>query len=195
MDQVKSFKQLRQEKNITQAQLSEMTGLSKAIISKYENGLTKPRGKNLIEIAEAFNVSVEELSTSLGVVEAKVDDFIDLPLVGAEPNRRIFIARSELNRFNCNEEDLRAFVYKSDLMSPLIYFGDIVIVDKSKKRPSDGSIIALTPIDKTLILRKVSLKADGDILLSVLDPSVPVETSKLESINIYGRVVLRQGIL
>ena len=55
----KLLRQIRREKDITQEQLSQLTGLSQRIISIYENDLTALRSASFINL--------EKLATALGV--------------------------------------------------------------------------------------------------------------------------------
>lgn len=195
MEEKKSFKQLREEKSISQLELSQKTGLSAAIISKYENGLTKPRGSNLILIANALNVSVDQLTESINYIEPKESDYFKLNIKGSLNNEIIQLSLVELEAHSISTEKLMAFKYKSYLMNPIVNFGDIVVVDRSNKRPSDGSVIAIESADDTLILRKVNLRPDGKIQLSVTDPNTISETYDSGDLEIYGRVVYRKGFI
>lgn len=56
------IKELRKRKGISQEQLAENTGLSLRTIQRIENGETEPRGDSVKRLAQAFDVSVEELS-------------------------------------------------------------------------------------------------------------------------------------
>ena len=69
------LKQLRKSKNLTQAELGQHIGLSKAVISKYENGLGFPTFDVLIHFAKYFNVSTDYL---LGVKQYRTIDVSDL---------------------------------------------------------------------------------------------------------------------
>ena len=50
---------LREQNRITQKQLGEMLGISDRAVSKWESGLSKPSGENLISLAKIFRVPVE----------------------------------------------------------------------------------------------------------------------------------------
>ncbi len=56
-----NLKELRLEKKLGQVELSKTIGVSKGIISLWENGLREPSMYCLISLAEFFNVSVDEL--------------------------------------------------------------------------------------------------------------------------------------
>lgn len=58
------LKKVRLEKNLTQEELAEKTGLASKTISRYENGETIPRNKNIyFKLAEALSSSYEDLVT------------------------------------------------------------------------------------------------------------------------------------
>jgi len=56
---------------LTQKELGDQVGLSKAVVSKYENGIGYPSYDVLIRIAQFFNVSTDYI---LGVPRGKVID-------------------------------------------------------------------------------------------------------------------------
>ena len=56
-----NLKALRYEANIGQVELAKKLGVSKGIISLWENGLREPNMSSLIAIAKFFNVSIDFL--------------------------------------------------------------------------------------------------------------------------------------
>ena len=62
------LRMLRKEKKITQQQLADRLGITKAMISAYENGIRLPAYDILIKIAAIFNVSTDFL---LGINTAR----------------------------------------------------------------------------------------------------------------------------
>lgn len=55
------LKTLRQQHNLTQAQLAEKLGLTKSVISAYETGLRMPSYDVLISISRIFRVTTDYL--------------------------------------------------------------------------------------------------------------------------------------
>ena len=55
------LKELRTEKEIGQIALARELGVSKGIISMWENDLREPTMSNLISLAKFFNVSIDYL--------------------------------------------------------------------------------------------------------------------------------------
>ena len=56
------LKDLRQEKDIGQIELAKSLGVSKGVISLWENGLREPKLSNLVLIARYFDVSIDYLA-------------------------------------------------------------------------------------------------------------------------------------
>ena len=56
-----NLKYLRQEKGIGQVELANKLGVSKGVISMWENGLREPNMSSLITIAKFFNISIDFL--------------------------------------------------------------------------------------------------------------------------------------
>ena len=69
------LKQLRKGRGITQGALGAQVGLSKAVVSKYENGIGEPSLDTLIRIASYFGVTTDYL---LGVDRGKTVNVSDL---------------------------------------------------------------------------------------------------------------------
>lgn len=69
------LQQLRNDKELTQMQLSKILGIKRALLSNYERGATLPSVRNLIKIADYFNVSTDFL---LGRLMAQTSDIVDL---------------------------------------------------------------------------------------------------------------------
>ncbi len=55
------IKEMLDEKNITQKQLSEITGITESAISHYIKGDRVPRGTNLVKIAKALGTTADDL--------------------------------------------------------------------------------------------------------------------------------------
>lgn len=56
-----NLKELRREKNLGQVELAKAIGVSKGVISLWENGLREPTMYSLITLAKFFNISIDEL--------------------------------------------------------------------------------------------------------------------------------------
>ncbi len=69
------LKQLRKSRGLTQKELGAKVGLSKAVVSKYENDLGYPSLDVIVKIAAFFNVTTDYL---LGAKQGKTLDVTGL---------------------------------------------------------------------------------------------------------------------
>lgn len=53
---------LRKSQGLTQAELGEKLGIDQKVITSYERGLSKPPLERLIQMAELFNVTLDEIA-------------------------------------------------------------------------------------------------------------------------------------
>lgn len=88
------LKQLRKRHNLTQEELGLRIGLSKAVVSKYENGMGYPTFDMLIKISDYFGVTTDYL---LGVAKSKTIDVSNLNETQIETVQRVI---AEFNRDN-----------------------------------------------------------------------------------------------
>lgn len=56
-----NLKELRIERNLGQVELAKAIGVSKGVISLWENGLREPNMYSLILLAKFFDISIDEL--------------------------------------------------------------------------------------------------------------------------------------
>ena len=70
-----TLKHLRRSRELTQKEFGAKVGLSKAVVSKYENGMGYPSFDVLVRIAQYFGVTTDYL---LGVARGKTIDVSDL---------------------------------------------------------------------------------------------------------------------
>ncbi len=61
MELGQKLKHFRQEKGLTQLELSEKMGVSRQTLSNWENSRTLPDGQSLVYLADAYGVSMDEL--------------------------------------------------------------------------------------------------------------------------------------
>ncbi len=63
------LKRIMDDKNLTQAELSAKSGLSKSNISQYVNGVNVPTGERLKKLADALEVHEDELKYDMALKE------------------------------------------------------------------------------------------------------------------------------
>ncbi len=70
------IKKLRELNHITQKQLGDLLGISDRAVSKWESGLSKPSGENLISLAKIFHVQVETFFENANHIKTKKEDVV-----------------------------------------------------------------------------------------------------------------------
>ena len=85
------IKTLRELNHITQKQLGDMLGISDRAVSKWESGLSKPSGQNLITLAKIFKVQVESFfenssRTKTGDTVGGMESLTELYKIGRGPS-------------------------------------------------------------------------------------------------------------
>lgn len=68
------IKSLRHRDSLTQQQLADRLGLTKSVVSAYENGLRMPSYDVLVKISRIFKVSTDYL---LGI-DRRTDSYLDI---------------------------------------------------------------------------------------------------------------------
>ena len=68
----------RERRGLTQSQFAELVGLYPSQISNYENGEKVPEGETMVMLADALEVSLDELAR--GVAAAEPEDVRDVRL-------------------------------------------------------------------------------------------------------------------
>lgn len=94
------IKGMRKERNLSQDQLAEITGVSKTTISYYENGIRVPDADFLVKIARYFNVSADFL---LGLTE-------DENYAGDEDDQEVEYYAREALAYTKNRGELKQFL-------------------------------------------------------------------------------------
>ncbi len=65
------IKELRQKNHMTQKKLGDLLDISDRAVSKWESGLSKPSGENLVLLAKIFSVSVESFFEAASRIQTK----------------------------------------------------------------------------------------------------------------------------
>lgn len=104
-----NIKRLRLEKNLTQEQLATKLGVSAQAVSKWETSETYPDGALLIPLANALEVSLDELFGNESVTMADISSKIVKLIHITEATERFNVARDigwqiERGLFNCRME-------------------------------------------------------------------------------------------
>lgn len=92
-----NLKKLRKSRSLTQEELGAQVGLSKAVVSKYENSMGYPTFDMLIKIASFFGVTTDYL---LGISKGKTVDVSELTDSQIDVIHNIIAEFSKVNKNN-----------------------------------------------------------------------------------------------
>lgn len=164
----KNIKKLRLDAQLTQAQLAEKVGVTRATVTQWETGWSKPRMGALEKLAEVFNVPAPSLLsdnpapntiTRLPVQGMKMGK---VPLYGRvhagspewQPDPDI-VREVEIPQFLLDDDPgCYALIAEGDCMDRVYPAGCVVVVSP-KKEPNNGSVAVIRIDNYETILRRV----------------------------------------
>jgi phage repressor protein C with HTH and peptisase S24 domain len=105
--------------------------------------------------------------------------------------------RDWMRRKGLAVKDCRILGVRGDSMAPYLQDGDVVLVNMADRAIRNGEVYAIA-VDEELRVRRLTKRADGALEVRSDNPSpqYPVEVvdrSRVERLNIIGRVVWRGG--
>ena len=164
------IKLLREELNISQEELANKLGLSKGIISLYENEKRKPSFDILNKLSKIFNCSIDYIignwneaeptlinvysSVHAGILSEMIENIVDTEEISEK------MARSDKTYFGLK--------VKGDSMFPTYQEGDTLIVEKNTSCESGNDCIVAINGNEAF-LKRVYINSTG-ITLTALNP-------------------------
>lgn len=162
---------LRKKRNMNQDQLAELAALNRVTIAKYESGKVEPGAQALSRLADALDVSVDELlgrreSAPLpyGIVSILRGA---VPLVGEIACGTPITAEENIETYVDVPEGIRAdfaLRCRGASMMPTLHDGDIVLI-RQQEDADDGKIAAVL-IDGEATLKRIHHISGGLMLLA-----------------------------
>lgn len=116
------------ERNLTQAELSKRTGISKSFISQYLSGKFKPREDKLSALAQALGTTKGALlgyeSARKGGSAAEPDDLVKVPVYSADDPNDPWGEEYA----NADHGSYRFYICRDDKNRPFVMYGDYLLV-------------------------------------------------------------------
>lgn len=196
------FKQERQRKGLTQAELSKLTGLTVSAISMYENGKREPNYETLELIADFFNVDLNYLlgKTSKSTHLPDISNIVPIakkkiPLIGTIAAGQPITADEHIEMLlPCVEQvhaDFALRVEGDSMIGAGIYDGDIVFI-RQQPDVENGQIAAVL-VDDSATLKHVYKTPNSCTLVSE-NPKYPpmvFNESNCDTLRILGLAVAK----
>ena len=191
---------LREQADITQAEVARNIHVDKQTISQYERGVRRPNFDLLEKLCDFFNVSSDYL-LGLSDVTVKLSEAGSfnsslkfIPVFGSVsagiPNEAIDTVEGYIEIPNNWQGEYGALRVHGDSMMPTIREGDIVIYKKQESAESGDIVIAMTDGTDTTI-KKLIRRGKALILQPFNEAYKPMvfEGKNEENLKILGRVV------
>ncbi|MBC2575193.1 transcriptional repressor LexA [Peptostreptococcus canis] len=192
------FKKILEDKGISQAELSKLTGIRASSISDYYNGRYMPKQDKITLLANALDVSPSWLSC---VVEDEPDlsnvkniilpQAIPVPIVGTIAADTPIFADENIEDYLYMDRSLKidfCLRVKGDSMiDAKIYDGDIALL-KKQSTVENGEIGAII-IDNEATLKKI-YKTDDSLILNPCNANYePIIVKEDSEVYIAGKLV------
>lgn len=190
--------ELRLQVGLSQKELASATGLTPALISKYESGKSKPRIETIERLSNTLNVDKSILLEALNDYSQiiLIDYVVDRTgsILDAKPYG---INSAVIKEIKAHPQDLGAFLINSDSMYPTLNDGDTVLFNRNDIKKVDGEIY-LIGYKGILLVKRVHKLMNGDLRITSDNRSYPeniLTKSDLDSLDfeIIGRIVWRGG--
>ena len=185
------FKQLRREREMTQAETAGRFNVTQQAVAKWEAGRSFPEPSLLSRIAELFEVSVDYL---LGTKSLSPSPFRAVRVIGAvRAGYNALAVEEELGVEPADVDDADAYRYlivKGDSMEPYIHEGDLALV-RLQPELRDGELGVFIYGDGEATLKRFHRRGDSVILEPFNDGYDTLEISGAElcELFIFGKVI------
>ncbi len=195
------LKYFRSLKDLSQAELAKLVGISGKQVSDYEVGSAKPRQSTYFKILNALNISDEELhlqpitlqDESPLILKIPVYNWVSVVAVDStdvDPDSYIYIDSNILKRIST--EGLFAMNIGGLSMYPYYKVGDFIIADSNLRNIKDGFPYILSMSDEPTI-KQCFKQPNGKINLATFNNDFPSFEVNPDEINVIGEVIFKMG--
>lgn len=183
------IKQAMEYRDIKQAELAQLTGISKGALSSYISGRYAPKQNNIYLIAQALSVSEAWLmGANVSMFKQPKSEAVCIPVLGRVAAgipisaTEYIIDTEEISQEMANDGEYFALQIKGDSMEPKISTGDVVIVRKQEDADDGDLVIALINGDDA-VCKRLKKYAEGLALVSTNPAYEPLYFTQDEVIN------------
>ena len=183
-----NLKRIRKDNKMTQQTLAELLGRQKSTVSNYETGHTPPSYDMLQNIAEIFNVSIDDLTNPPSTLnENSIDENnrIEMPLTssknGVKENRYIAVPIEFMGKGNFFVMALE----DNSLSASNLNEGDLVLFNCACDI-KNGDLVAVKLADDTKLVRYIYFQ-DKTVTLVASEKTAPL-VFPVSEVTVLGKV-------
>ena len=182
--------EVRRERGLNQDELAELAMLHRVTLAKYETGAVEPGAFALSRIADALNVSTDELLCRTD----KLPPFIQIakgtvPIIGEIACGTPITAEQNIEGFADLPDGVNAdfaLRCKGDSMSPTFEQNDLVLI-RHQPEVQNGQIAAVG-IEGCATLKRI-YRQEGKVICVSENPAYPPQIFAGADVTIYGLAV------
>ncbi len=187
----KRIAQIRRDRGYSQDQLAELAMLHRVSLAKYETGAVEPGAFALSRIADALNVSTDELLCRT----EKLPPFVPIvknavPIVGSIACGTPITAEQNIEGYADVPDGVTAdfaLKCKGDSMTPTFNDGDLVLI-RQQPEVENGQIAAIGVNDEAT-LKRFYIQQNGVLCVSDNPKYAPLYFTDEDAPIIYGLAV------
>lgn len=187
----KTIAKIRRERGLSQDELAELAMISRISVARYETGKFEPGAQALNRIADALEVTTDEL---LGRSD-RITPFVDMaraavPIVGEIACGTPITAEQNISGYADLPDGVKAdfaLICKGDSMTPTFIDGDIVLI-RQQPEVEPGQIAAVG-IGSEATLKHIYPQENGVLCVSDNPQYQPQFFPSGDGITVYGLAV------
>ena len=192
--------ELRLKRRMTQRELASKVGVSSTAISQWEREENTPKSKHLFELSKIFNVSVQFLTGESRSEELTEPACILIPyyplvlaagghgnIIDDETTDFTPIPKHAIKNHNIN--DICCIGVAGDSMTPVLFDGSIIAIDRSDTLIKDGKMYVFK--HDGLLRVKCLKRTPKELIVQSYNVSYETETyslDELDNFDVIGRV-------
>lgn len=201
---------VRQENNLTRKAFAEALGVGESKVQALETSRQRADHEVLVKIANCFNIDANWLlfgETRSQPVDNDDPAFVKVPrytVSASAGNSGSFVSdflevthyafsRDWINRRQLDPKQLQIINVRGDSMEPTLFDGDLILLDRSQKKPSDGSTFVVRIWDEHVVKH---VQRTGENTISLISANKVYPPREIELVDgddkdfeIIGRVV------
>lgn len=189
------IKYYREQRGLTQEDLAKRLNISRQSISRYESGDRATNQDFLFELADIFEVNIDDFFPPRENFVTKVQEIINIPVLGTITCGEPILAEENIESYREEVADLTPsgnvffLETKGDSMVPTIPEGSFVLIRQQEEVENNEIAAVLVNGDTEATLKRVKYQGDTMILMPDNKNYEPIIVNEDFPARIIGKAV------